>query len=411
MRAVGTVVVNCLLKPPHRASCHASGIAVDLNEIAKGLTRMKSFHCGHCRLLVFFENFQCVKCGHLLAYLPNSGDISSLEPLGDNLWGSVGEGSKGQRYRLCGNRIAYNVCNWAVSAEDPNPLCLSCRLTRVIPDITQQANKDGWFKLEVAKRRLVYSLLSLRLPLRDKIQDPKNGLTFEFKADEPNNRILTGHDGGVITVNVAEADDAEREKRRVSNKEPYRTSLGHFRHEIGHYYWDRLIVGSARLEGFRKLFGDEQIDYQQALAEYYKNGPRGNWQEAHISAYSTAHPWEDWAETWAHYLHMVDALETASETGLMLKPKTDDEPAIGPDSVWTQISGNVFNAMANKWHALTYVLNNFNRGLGLADSYPFVLSAPVIEKLRFIHETIVASLDERSHVYRATYSVTESSAP
>jgi len=351
---------------------------------------MKCFHCSHCRLLVFFENFQCVKCQHVLAYLPDISDVGAIEQLDGNLWQARSVGNMEKRYRLCANRIEHNVCNWAVPAEDPNPLCLSCRLTRVIPDLTQARNKDAWFRLEVAKRRLIYSLLSLRLPLRDKIVDPKDGLAFEFKADELNGSILTGHGNGVITVNIAEADDAEREKRRVMLHEPYRTSLGHFRHEIGHYYWDRLIVNTERISSFRKLFGDETLDYQRALSNHYNAGAPADWQERFISAYATAHPWEDWAETWAHYLHMIDALETAADTGLMLKPKRPGEPFLTADTIFSRFLTNSFDRMIDKWYSLTYILNNLNRGLGLADGYPFVLSTPVVEKLRFIHDTITA---------------------
>jgi hypothetical protein len=146
-----------------------------------------------------------------------------------------------------------NVCNWAVPAEDEHPLCSSCRLTRVIPDLSDVVNKEAWYQLAVAKRRLVYSLMSLRLLNRD--ADPEGGLAFEFLADAPEagKPVLTGHANGVITINIAEANDAEREKRRLALGEPYRTLLGHFRHEVGHYYWDRLIAGSDRLSVTRLI--------------------------------------------------------------------------------------------------------------------------------------------------------------
>jgi hypothetical protein len=200
---------------------------------------------------------------------------------------------------------------------------------------------------------------------------------------------MTGHASGVITVNLAEADDAERVRRRVQLNEPYRTLLGHFRHEVGHYYWERLIGGTDRLEAFRTLFGDERADYAAAVERHYRDGAPAGWQHEHVSAYATMHPWEDWAETWAHYLHLIDTLETAAACGLALKPARDDEPALDhvPDPTSTPIS---FERMLEDWGPITYVLNNLNRGLGNDDAYPFVLSTRSREKLAMVHETIAA---------------------
>jgi hypothetical protein len=360
---------------------------------------MKVFHCDHCDALVFFENVQCVSCGHALAFLPDVATVSALEPMAEVPWFSRAvkdaETPNGLRYRLCRNYTEHNVCNWAVDESDPNDLCRSCRLTTVIPDLTDPAQKLNWTKLETAKRRLVYTLMQLGLPLNTKQEDPAGGLSFEFKApgveSEP---VLTGHANGVITINANEADDAERERVRNQLHEPYRTLLGHFRHEVGHYYWDRLIANSERLNECRALFGDEQQDYGAALQHHYENGPPIEWQQNFVSAYSTAHPWEDWAETWAHYLHMYDTLDTAAACGLMLKPRRGDEPTL--KSPPPRPDRTEFDQMIANWFSVTYVLNNLNRGLGQADAYPFVLSAPVIEKLRFVHETVRCALVEKS---------------
>jgi hypothetical protein len=354
---------------------------------------MKVFHCDHCDHLVFFENVRCVRCDHPLAYLPDLGVTGSLDAGAGGSWRAPQARAEGRAYRLCRNYAEQGVCNWAVPAEDEDPYCLSCRLTRVIPDLGKPGNKEAWFKLEVAKRRLVYTLLSLKLPLANKQEQPQGGLAFQFLADpdDPKTpRVLTGHADGVITVNVAEADDAERERRRHEMHEPYRTLLGHFRHEVGHYYWDRLIKDGAQLGRFRELFGDERQSYAQAVERHYKEGAPPDWQGRFVSAYASTHPWEDWAETWAHYLHMTDALETAVDCGLSLKPKRSGEPALKPDSKVVAHKPSAFDAMTEGWHALTYVLNNLNRGMGLPDGYPFVLSAPVVEKLRFVHEVVVA---------------------
>ena len=352
---------------------------------------MKVFHCDHCRQLVFFENVRCVTCGHALAYLPELGVVGSLEPAGDSLWKSPIPRAAGKVYRLCQNYTAENVCNWALPAADPDPLCLSCRLTRVIPDMNKAGNRAAWYKLEVAKRRLTYTLLALKLPVLGKALDPDGGVAFEFLADpvDPNApRVLTGHADGLITLNIAEADDAERERVRLLFEEPYRTLLGHFRHEVGHYYWDRLIRDSDRLDAFRERFGDERDDYGEALKRHHEKGPAADWQERYVSAYASVHPWEDWAETWAHYLHIVDALETAAACGVRLRPPRPGDPALRaiPDPV--DDDPEAFGELMESWLPLTYMLNNLNRGLGLADAYPFVLTAAATTKLEFIHDTV-----------------------
>lgn len=352
---------------------------------------MKVFHCDHCGNLLFFENFQCVHCGRVLAYLPDLEVVGSLDPVGEDLWKSPLPRAEGRTYRLCENYRNRNVCNWAVPAKVPAKLCDSCQLTRRIPNLDPPGNLEAWYRLEVAKRRLVYTLLALRLPVRSRTNDPAHGLAFDFLADpEPGAApILTGHDQGVITINIAEADDGERENRRLQLREPYRTLLGHFRHESGHYYWDRLISDGARHDEFRLRFGDEREDYQAALRRHYDFGPAPNWREHHVSAYASVHPWEDWAETWAHYLHMIDTLETASACGLSLRPQRRDEPALTNVPRPSREGTRLFRPLIDSWFAVTYALNNLNRGMGLPDGYPFVLSSPAIEKLRFVHDLIV----------------------
>jgi hypothetical protein len=350
---------------------------------------MHSFHCDHCQQLIFFENVRCVRCDHLLAYLPDLEVVGSLEPVCGNLWRSPLPQAAGRLYRLCANYMQENVCNWAVPADDPQLLCQSCRLTRVIPDLSQPGNRVAWYQLEVAKRRLLYSLLHLGLPVVNKAEDPEHGLAYEFLADPdvPGAApVLTGHSNGVITINIAEADDVEREKRRHQLHEPYRTLLGHFRHESGHYYWDRLLKDSDRLAAFRDVFGDERADYSAALTQHYQQGAPADWAQRFVSAYASAHPLEDWAETWAHYLHMTDALETAMSCGVALQPLRPDEPAL-PSATQGARPGS-FEDLINAWFPLTYMLNNLNRSLGLPDGYPFVLSTLAIAKLRFVHETI-----------------------
>ena len=354
---------------------------------------MKIFHCGHCDQLLFFENTSCVHCGRLLAYLPDRTDMGTFERDGDGTLRAISPGIKKRAYRLCQNYNVENICNWAVDVDDPNPYCRSCRLTRTIPNLNVEGTRDAWVRLETAKRRLLYSLILLELPLANKIEDPELGLAFEFLADSPPGTpgavpVLTGHDNGLIVINIAEADDAEREKRRHQMHEPYRTILGHFRHEVGHYYWDRLIKETDEIVEFRKIFGDEREDYGEALKRHYAQGAPKDWTDTFVSSYASTHPWEDWAETWAHYLHILDTLETAVACGLSLRPKRADEPSMAPDIPVVGQRPPAFDDIIDRWFPLTYVLNNLNRGMGMADAYPFILPAPALDKLRFVHDVI-----------------------
>ena len=350
---------------------------------------MKTFHCSACQALVFFENTKCLTCGHSLAFDPERMAVVSLEQDGEGAWLPVENETSPRPVRLCANYTDHGACNWTVPSDSTDTLCTACALTHTIPDLTIAGNKDAWLKLETAKRRLLFDLLSLKLPWMGKRVDAERGLEFRFLSDVvtasgDRSRVLTGHDNGLITINVSEADDLHREAQRLRHGEPYRTVLGHFRHEIGHYYWDRLVQGTQRLEAFRGLFGDESADYQAALKIHYEQGAPANWADNYISAYASPHPWEDWAESWAPVMHMVDALDTAHAVGLSVRPRRADEPSLRIPGKSAQARIGEFDQLVTEWQALTYVLNNLTRGLGLADAYPFVLCGPVIEKLRFV---------------------------
>jgi hypothetical protein len=365
---------------------------------------MKSSHCDNCGHLVFFENTQCMKCKRLLAFLPDLGCVGSLEPAEDGLYHSARRESSAPDYRLCKNFADDQVCNWAVPAADTHRFCESCRLTRMIPDLTVPGNRDAWYRLEIAKRRLVYTLKNLQLPVENRADRPDGGLAFDLLSDDAlaGAHVLTGHLQGVITISVAEADDAERERRRRDLHEPYRTLLGHFRHEIGHYYWDRLIRDDPRLDAFREMFGDERQDYARAVQAHYASGPPADWPERFVTAYASTHPWEDWAETWAHYLHVTDTLETASACGISITPPRKDEPALGrvPDDAGSPFAS--FDELMASWFPLTYILNSLNRSLGLPDGYPFVLSSPALQKLKFVHDIVRAAAMSRRDESSAT---------
>ena len=337
-----------------------------------------------------------MNCKREIGFLPDSLLLTSLDATEDGLWRPTATEAGGALYKKCKNYSEAGVCNWMVARDAEEAFCASCRLNEIIPDLSTQENRDRWALIEGAKRRLVYSLLRLKLPIASKKDDPERGLAFRFLSDAVNpdgskSKVMTGHDNGVITLNVAEADDATREKIRHAMNEPYRTLLGHFRHEIGHYYWDRLVRDTKFLEPFRALFGDDRADYAGALAAYYKSGAPANWQEHHISAYATAHPWEDWAETWAHFLHIQDALEVANDFGLAGKqilPDANEKKSRKPRLSSQQTT---FDEVIGAWSELAVALNSMNRSMGLRDLYPFVLSPGVVAKLHFIYEVIVAS--------------------
>jgi hypothetical protein len=354
---------------------------------------MKTFHCQYCGHPVFFENIKCLQCGSALAFLPDRLNMAAIEPAADGAEGqwrprSHGRNASPLRYRLCHNHTTQNACNFAVPAADPNRLCVACRLTRTLPDLSQPENPQRWYRLEAAKRRLFYTLARLGLVATCPPDGKADGPTFDFLADMPGQPVMTGHSEGLITLNVAEADDAERVRRREEMHEPYRTLLGHFRHESGHYYWDRLIAEGGRVDAFRKVFGDESVDYQQALQDHYaRGGTLPGWQARFVSEYASAHPWEDWAETWAHYLHMVDLLETAASYNMKLTvpgQEQEVEEVVNP----LETGRPDFDALVEQWVPVTLLVNSLNRSLGHEDAYPFALSSGALEKLRYVHDVI-----------------------
>jgi hypothetical protein len=347
---------------------------------------MKLFRCDHCSNVIYFENTVCEQCGHALGYWHETNMLVSLEL--DEGWFTAPV-LPGKRFVYCAN-ARHGACNWLVE-YDPggDPFCRACRHNGVIPPMDSADNLAHWQTIERAKKRLFYSLLRLNLPLATRNQDAVHGLRFEFLSDEAAAEpILTGHDNGVITLALKEADDAERERRRTSMHEPYRTLLGHFRHEIGHYYWDLLIASRPALEGFRALFGDERADYAAALQRHYEAGPPPDWQATHISAYATSHPWEDWAETWAHYLHIVDTTEMAAAFGVRLAPKVDLSGELKAKIDFDPYRLDSIDALFAHWVPLSSLINNLNRAVGQRDAYPFVLTPAVVAKLGFVQSVV-----------------------
>ncbi len=366
----------------------------------------------HCGYPVFFRNYLCLHCGRTLGYEPEQASVLSLEPTAedDDMWQVAGASGDSTRYRRCANFGLAPQCNWLIAVEEEPrggnenveggiavpKMCKCCRLNRTVPDPDIADNAARWCKVEVAKRRLVSTLIALGLPVASLIgEDTEQGLAFDLLSDDGPTPITTGHKDGVITINLNEADDAAREAIRSALQEPYRTVLGHVRHESGHYYWSRLLENSPWLERFRSLFGDERQNYDEALRKHYANGADPDWAENCVSAYASAHPWEDWAETWAHYLHMVDTLDTAIGSGMdsahvdLLRDPFKQEVLYRLEDQEDE-DDCAFLSFFNAWAGLTSVLNEFSLGMGLPDFYPFVLSKRSITKLHFVHRFIQA---------------------
>lgn len=363
----------------------------------------RAFSC-RCKRPIFFRNSECLACHAPLGYEPQLRQLLPLAPAaprkdGLALWRADIGRRRAQRWHRCANLGTAAACNWLVPEAEARgiaaPLCACCRLTRTLPDLSQDNGALWWNRIELAKRRLVSALIALRLPVRSRVgEDPERGLVFDLLRTLPGGApVITGHADGVITIDVEEADDSFRERRRAALGEPYRTLLGHLRHETGHYYWQRLVDGTPWLEAFRGLFGDERADYNQALKRHYDEGAPADWNQRHVSAYASCHPWEDWAETWAHYLHLLDTLDTARSFGL------DGErvelqyeryaPELLGDSGDADAGG--FLALINSWMELTGVLNELSRSMGVADFYPFVLSAPAVRKLHLVHRVVAGA--------------------
>ncbi len=363
---------------------------------------------------MFFRNSQCLACGTPLGYEPGRARVLPLRPAEPSPTGPAIKGERWQawddvqrsadrspreppRYQRCANLSTPAACNWLVADSDPGGAagwCVACRLNRTIPDLNDAKHPDNgvlWGRFEVAKRRLVSALLVLGLPVASRLnEDTERGLMVDFlRAPDGGPPVRTGHDEGLITLDICEADDAHRESARDALHEPYRTLLGHWRHEIGHYYWWRLVDSQpAWLADFRQLFGDERADYARSLQAHYENGPPADWPLHFVSAYASSHPWEDWAECWAHYLHMRDGLDTALSFGVNAgQLQLADFTPFELDALFRpeHPEAQAFLDVVNDWARLTTMLNEMSRAMGLPDFYPFVLPHQAVAKLQLIH--------------------------
>lgn len=343
---------------------------------------MTHFTC-ECGSVLFFENSVCLQCQQPVGYEPGTSRMLRITPDGP--------------YRRCENGDRHAICNWLVPKNSRSSLCRSCQLTRTIPDLSLPGHMEAWKLMEAEKRRVLYSIAGLGLSPLAKSESP-GGLAFDFLAPQFNQPIVTGHMNGVITMSIREADDIYRENEKRSLREPYRTLIGHFRHEIGHYYWDRFFLGlpdeHSRLADFRALFGDERADYGAALARHYQEGPVGNWSEQYMTAYASVHPWEDWAETWAHYLHIVDTVQTSEAFGWTREavPIAFTPFTLGDLNATPSPTSESFLHVLNTWAKISPAINEIAVSLGYRNLYPFVLNGLTARKIFFVHSIISASV-------------------
>jgi hypothetical protein len=347
---------------------------------------MRVFACDSCGQLVFFDNSQCLRCNSPLGYVHERRDVVSLtEVTPDHL---VDMGEPVRAWRRCATQ-GVTGCNWLVPAGS-NALCESCVLTRTRPADDDDEGMAEFRHGEMAKRRLIFQLAELGLPIARRDERAGKGLAFDLLSSTET-KVITGHDNGVITLDLAEADAEHREHLRQQLSEPYRTLLGHFRHEIGHYYWPILVNGPDALDACRVLFGDEREDYALAVKHYYDAPTESfpSWSGTHISRYATMHPFEDWAETFAHYLHILDTLQTADSFGLGTQPAPVPRRAPRVGAHATRPDGtHAFGDVVDRWLELSYALNQINRSMGHDDLYPFVLAPNVIRKLAFVDHMV-----------------------
>ncbi len=343
---------------------------------------MKVFECGHCNYPLFFENNQCENCGHSCGYRDHDRKMITFDPLSSYL---ISDREK-IKYKYCKNK-EHKVCNWLVEIDDSHDYCPACQLNRTIPNLSDEENFPKWQNLEVAKHRLIYQLQKIGLDLPSKMVN-KEGLCFDFIAKRNNPKIMTGHANGVITILLREADSVLREQTRKEMNEPYRTLIGHLRHEVGHYFWEQLISKNKEaLSSFRTIFGNENASYNDALQAYYNHGAPHNWRDSFISKYATSHPWEDWAETWAHYLHIMDMVETAHFFGLKVN-STEISKNMRIEATFDPYPVKDFETIIHTCIPLSFAVNSINRAMGVPDVYPFVITQAVVKKMTFIHQLL-----------------------
>lgn len=339
---------------------------------------MRVFHCDRCGNVVSFSAQTCPHCSSLLGYVPRQRTIRLLEPANDPVSYEI-DGEEQLAWRCLNSAWG---CNWMVPTRSGNVWCRSCQLTRGRPDEAQPDAVEAWAIAEFAKRRLVHQLDEIRLPIELRSDSVPDGLAFDL-VHIPGEGGITGHFDGVVTLDLAETDDGHREDLRRQLGETFRTVIGHLRHEIGHHYWARLVAGSDEMAEFRTVFGDERVDYAEAVERHYAS-VTGRWDQTRfVTSYAASHPLEDWAETFAHYLHIVDVVDTAVAHDLI---PPESSAVLIADAVGTLELGGILEA----WRPINSAVNAIAEALGVPAVYPFDPVGAVVDKLAFVHRQIAA---------------------
>ena len=338
---------------------------------------MRRFTCERCAHAVAFAAQNCAGCAHHLGYLSHERNVRILEPTSNPAVFLVA-GSEDAWWRCLNSAWG---CNWMLPAESESPWCRSCQMTRGRPDEARPDAIQAWIAAEAAKRRLVHQLDELELPIEIRSASIPDGLAFDL-VDVPGEGGITGHLDGVITLDLAETDEQHRDDLRRVLGEPYRTVIGHLRHEIGHYYWARLVAQTEQIDEFRRLFGNERVDYQAAVEQHYA-GDTTDWDSTHhVSAYAASHPLEDFAESFAHYLHILDAIDTADAHHLSVSDCAQ-LPDVGTDAY------QGFEDILDAWRPINEAINAVADALGTPAIYPFDPTGLVVDKLAFVHRQVL----------------------
>lgn len=376
-RSLGTFWMHHLLCP--YAIKGTQHDFLDLSATVGHIMRRFSCDCGN---VLFFGSTRCLACGIEVGFSPRRGNMERLDSQAG--------------LKRCANGTRYDICNWTTDWESAGDLCISCRMNQVVPDLSRPQNRFLWARMESAKRRLIYTLLRLGIYIPTKKDDPQEGLAFEIASSLLDSSVTTGHLNGIITMNLEEADDTYRQINRQLLGEAKRTLLGHFRHESAHYLWARFLSNKEwehpwRL-AFREIFGNEWQDYGKALHSYYRSGPPTDWNLRFVSGYAASHPWEDWAETWSHYLQMLEGLETCDALGIQTAHLTLPLQMLPVEAGTLSVHLNTspgdsgcFLAMLQRWVCFSNVLNEISDSLGEPAPCPLVISVAIVRKLHLAH--------------------------
>jgi hypothetical protein len=350
---------------------------------------MRIFQCDRCDQIVPFSAHRCPTCDAALGYVTEHRSIRVLVPTAEPAVFET-ESCDLPLWRCLNSAWG---CNWMLPAASDTPWCRSCRLTRGRPDEAHPDAIEAWMTAEAAKRRLVHQLDELALPIEIRSATSPDGLAFDL-VYLPGEGGITGHLDGVVTLDLAEADDRHRDDLRRRLGEPFRTVIGHLRHEIGHHYWGRLVGQANNIDHFRRLFGDEREDYREAVERHYSGGD-GAWDRTRfVTAYAASHPLEDWAETFAHYLHILDATDTAIAHELIPPDSTGLNDA-------NEIARLEIDDILDAWRPINTAVNAIAETLGAPAVYPFEPIGAVVDKLAFVHRQVAAHTER--HQFYATH--------